>query len=170
MAIEKFDDPYSAHYFALELDNEEVGHFMECSGLKSTCTVFEIEEGGLNSRTHKRPGQNKWENIVLRYATNTNMTMVEWRDSYLQGKYLGGSYNGEYWGGEGKRDGSIKLMNAHGDCVVRYSFTNAWPVSWEGPSLSGDSSALAIETIEIAHDGLTISYSEEFEGERWEEA
>ena len=63
-------DPFGAHYFALELNGTEVAHFQECSGLKTTATVFEIEEGGLNGMTHKRPGQSRWDNIVLRYATN----------------------------------------------------------------------------------------------------
>ena len=35
-------NPYGNYYFVLELDNTEVGHFMECSGLKSAAQVFEI--------------------------------------------------------------------------------------------------------------------------------
>ena len=66
--------PYGNYYFALEISDgtgtTEVAHFLECSGLKSTATVFEIEEGGMNGKTHKRVGQSKWENITLRYATS----------------------------------------------------------------------------------------------------
>jgi len=143
--------PYGSHYFALEITDEsgttEVAHFLECSGLKSSTTVFEIEEGGLNGRTHKRVGQSKWENIVLRYATSASTYLLRWRDSYLQDEF-------------GRRtavSGSIALKNNHGDVVRRWHFTNAWPVSWEGPNLSSASSELAIETLEIAHDGLQVS-------------
>ena len=41
--------------------------------------------------------------------------------------------------------------------IRRYSFTNCWPVSWEGPQLNSGSSELAVETLEIAHEGLIIS-------------
>lgn len=144
-------NPYGNYYFALEIKDGggsvEVAHFVEASGLKTTATVFEIEEGGLNGRTHKRPGQSKWDNVVLRYATNSSTFLLEWRDKFLQDQFEERtSYSG-----------SISLKNNHGDVVRRWHFTNAWPVSWEGPSLNATGSELAIETLEIAHDGLTIS-------------
>ena len=41
--------------------------------------------------------------------------------------------------------------------VIRvYEFVNAWPVSWEGPSLNSNGSEIAIETLELAHDGLYL--------------
>lgn len=139
-------NPYGNYYFVLELDKSEVGHFMECSGLKTSAQVFEIEEGGLNGRTHKRPGQSRWENIVLKYATNTSLRLLEWRDRFLQDQWAGG-----------RLDGSIALKNNAGETVRQWHFKNAWPVSWEGPSLNSAQSELAIETLEIAHEGLTVS-------------
>lgn len=143
-------DPYGNYYFELSIvvDNQPkpVAHFMECSGLKTACTVFEFEEGGLNARSHKLPGQSKWENVVLRYATSASLFMASWRDRWLQGEFnLRKKYNGV-----------ITLRNNKGDQIQSYAFTNAWPVSWEGPSLNAGGSELAIETLELAHDGLTI--------------
>ncbi len=143
-------NPYGNYYFVLELKDEgdpvEVAHFMECSGLKSTAEVFEIQEGGLNGRTHKRAGQSKWENLVFRYATSASSYMLRWRDSFLQDSFdLRLKYSG-----------AISLKNNHGDVVKRWEFTNAWPVSWEGPSLAAGGSELAIESLEIAHDGLKV--------------
>jgi phage tail-like protein len=146
-------DPFGSYYFALELTGSsgtfEVAHFMECSGIKTSTTIFEIEEGGLNGRTHKRPGQSKWENITLRYATSASTMLLEWRDAYVQDGFLSGER--QRW------SGAIKVMNNHGDVVRTYEFTNAWPVSWEGPQLSSDGSSLAVEAVEIAFDSLTIS-------------
>lgn len=144
-------DPFGNYYFALSLkldgaDPCEVGHFMECSGLKSTAEVFEIEEGGLNGRTHKRPGRSTWDNLVLRYATSASTFLLEWRDAYLQDKFEGRK----------KTSGAITLYDNTGEAVRTYEFVNAWPVSWEGPSFNAGSSELAIETLEIAHEGLTI--------------
>ncbi len=143
-------DPYGNHYFALFIGGLEVAHFVECSGLKSTTTVFEIEEGGLNTRVHKRPGQSKWENITLRTATVASMYLLEWRDAILMDNYSAAS---------NRRDGSIALIGNDGQTVRRWSFKQAWPVSWEGPSLNSGGSELSIETLELAHDGLTVSSS-----------
>ena len=143
----RIGDPFGAHYFALELNGTEVAHFQECSGLKTTSEVFEIQEGGLNGMTHKRPGQSKWENIVLRYATNTSQTLLQWRDDFLQDKFSSRPMN----------SGAIILYDNDHKEIRRFSFTKAWPVSWEGPHLSSGSSELAVETLELAHEGLLIS-------------
>jgi phage tail-like protein len=138
-------DPWGAHYFGLEIDGREIAHFMECSGLKSSSQVFEIEEGGLNHRTHKRPGQSRWENIVLKVATNLSMDLLEWRDEFLQDAFAG------------RRSGSIVIYNLDGQELRRFTFKSAWPVSWEGPSLNSGGSELSMETLEIAHEGLDVS-------------
>jgi len=153
--IEEAQNPYGNHYFALYIGSTEVAHFMECSGLKSSTTVFEIEEGGLNTRVHKRPGQSKWENIVLRTATATSTYLLEWRDAILQDGFKTAS---------NRRNGSIALWSNKGGergslVVRRWSFANGWPVSWEGPSLNAAGSELSVETLEIAHEGLTVSNS-----------
>jgi len=145
------DDPYGSYYFSLELTVQggsaiEVAHFLECSGLKSSCAVYEIDEGGLNGRSHKRPGQSKWENIQFRFASSASTALLEWRDKFLTDQFDNRT----------KYSGSIALMNNAGETVRRYHFKNAWPVAWEGPSLNAGSSELAIEMLEIAHDGLAL--------------
>jgi hypothetical protein len=61
---------------------------------------------------------------------------------------------------ENKRfSGSIVLKNNKMQEMVRYTFQQAWVVSWEGPKLNSEGSNLAIETIEIAHHGLNVSRS-----------
>lgn len=136
-------DPYGNYYFAVELGGEEVGHFQEVSGIKNSAAVFEIEEGGYNHATHKRVGYSKWENLVLKRCLTASTKLAEWRDDYLKGNFdLRPGYNG-----------AIILRNNFGEEVYRFSFTNAWPVSWEGTAMNSGGSEIAIETIEIAHDG-----------------
>ena len=61
---------------------------------------------------------------------------------------------------ENKRfSGSIVLKNNKMQEMVRYTFEQAWVVSWEGPKLNSEGSNLAIETIEIAHHGINVSRS-----------
>ena len=83
-AEDQLSDPYGAYYFALEINGIEIAHFMECAGMKTSSTVFEIEEGGVNGYTHKRPGQSKWENIVLKYASSASTELLELSRADLQ--------------------------------------------------------------------------------------
>lgn len=151
-------DPWGGYYFALQIlkgkgtytfggdssQLHEVAHFMEMSGMKSTAAVFEIEEGGVNGFTHKRAGQSKWDNLSLRYATSASTFMLEWRDAFLKDSFSERT----------KYSGAIQLRRNDGEVLREYAFENAWPVSWEGPALNGGGSDLAIETLELAHDGL----------------
>lgn len=149
-------DPYGSYYFALEINGVEIAHFQECSGLKNASQIFEIQEGGLNGTVHKRPGQSKWENLIFKYATSQSTWLVEWRDMWMRDMYAEG--------GSDKRQkrtasGSVAIISNQGKIVRRFHFVNAWPVSWEGPALNSTSSGLAIETLEIAHDGITVDDS-----------
>jgi phage tail-like protein len=138
-------DPEGNYYFALEIDNTEVAQFREASGLKTSTAVFELEEGGMNHRVHKLPGQSRWDNITLRYGVSSDVSLLKWRDEILEDQF-------------GKRrNGSIVLKTLSGDEVRRYSFVQGWPVAWEGPSFNADSAELAIEMIEIAHHGIQVT-------------
>lgn len=139
-------DPEGSYVFALEIDGVEVAQFYECSGLKSTSDVYELQEGGLNDRVHKLPGQARWDNITLRYGVSNDFTLLQWRDEILSGKI----------GEDSRRSGAIIVKNNQMEEVRRYEFEEAWPVSWEGPSLNSDSGAVAIEAIELAHHGISV--------------
>lgn len=143
------NDPEGNMIFALEIENIEVAQFLECSGLKSTSNVFEIEEGGLNQYVHKLPGMSRWENITLRYGVTSDTTLMEWRNMVLQDQFDDGDF---------RRSGAIVLKNLNNEEVRRYSFEEGWPVSWEGPSLNAGDADLAVEMVEIAHNGITVDH------------
>jgi len=138
------DDPEGNYVFALEVSGVEIAHFTECSGLKTTTEIFEIQEGGMNDRVHKVPGQSKWENITLRYGVTSDTTLLGWRNEILQDDF------------GLRRNGAIVIKNNQMVEVRRYNFKEAWPVSWEGPSLSSSGSELAVEMLEIAHHGIEV--------------
>lgn len=178
------EDPIGSFVFALEIQGVELAHFHECSGLKSQTEIFEIREGGVNHATHKIPGQSRWENITLKSGVSSDASLMTLRDMILSDSYdsasqnmmqnfnpggmidqMGSSVsNSLYGGGPGgaqpKRfNGSIVIKNNRMQEMVRYSFKDAWAVSWEGPKLDSGNSALALETLEIAHHGLEVTRS-----------
>lgn len=140
-------DPEGNYIFALEVDGQEIAHFMECSGLKTSTETFEIQEGGMNHAVHKLPGQSKWENIQLRYGVSGDTTLLAWRDMILMDAFDRSS----------RLNGSIVVKNNQMQVVRRYHFVDAWPIAWEGPSFSSAASELAIEMIELAHHGIYVS-------------
>lgn len=139
------DDPEGNMIFALEVAGVEIGHFIECSGLKSSTAPFEIEEGGMNHAVHRLPGQSKWDNITLKYGVTRDTTLLSWRDEVLQDTF------------GARRSGAILVKNLKGEVVRRYNFKNAWPLSWSGPAFNANGKELAVETLEIAHSGIEIS-------------
>lgn len=138
-------DPEGNFVFALEIDGIEVAQFLECSGLKTSTQVFELEEGGMNHRVHKLPGQSRWENITLRYGVTSDVSLLGWRNEVLDDDF------------GNRRNGAIIVKNLEMEEVRRYSFRDAWPVAWEGPSFSANGAELAIEMIELAHHGVQVS-------------
>ena len=121
-------NPWGAYYFGLEIDGiGEVAHFAECSGLKTTAEIYEIQEGGFNGHVHKRTSRSKWDNIVLKYATSLDEKLLAWRDKFLQDDFASLT----------STSGSIIMYNNAGEEVRRFNFVNAWPVGWEGPTLCG---------------------------------
>ena len=94
-------DPEGNYVFALEIDGIEVAQFLECSGLKNSTEVFELQEGGMNDRVHKLPGQSRWDNIVLRYGVTSDVSLMQWRGEILTDDF----------GRSSRRKGSIVVKN-----------------------------------------------------------
>ena len=84
-------DPEGNFIFALEIDGLEIAQFLECSGLKSNTEIFELQEGGMNHRVHKLPGQSRWDNLQLRYGVTNDVSLMKWRDEILQDNFGEGS-------------------------------------------------------------------------------
>ena len=138
------EDPAGNHFFALEIDGVEVAHFLECSGIKTSAKVFEIEEGGVNDRVHKFVGESTWDNVILRWGTHSSRALQTWRERCLEGDHAARS------------SGAITLYGSDGEPVERFDLLDVWPVRWSGPDLDASGSDLAIEELEIAHEGVRV--------------
>lgn len=147
MAEERVEDPYGSFHFKLELGKDEVVNLIEVSGLKTATSAYEIKEGGQNAYAHKRPDRSTWEPLVIRYASSTNRALEQWRTQFVANPFDENLI----------KNGAIILVDNHGDVLRRYAFVRAWPVSWEGPTFDAGQSDLALETLEIAHEGIEVS-------------
>lgn len=118
-----------------------VGGFTECTGLEMSLDVEEIEEGGRNGSLHKLPTRTKWSNITLKSGVGADTSLWDWAYGFVEGKGK-------------RRDGVIVLMNdLHVPNNIWY-FHRGLPLKYSGPSMNAGQSQVAIESIEIAHEGL----------------
>ncbi len=118
-----------------------LGGFSECSGLEMSMQPEEYKEGGRNGCTLKFPTRVTWGNITLKKGVGAWPTLWDWHYGFTKG--------------EGKRrDGVITLVNdLHLPTNIWY-FSRGLPVKYSGPALNAAQNNVAIESIEIAHEGV----------------
>ena len=143
MAGSNRNDPYKRFNFLVEIDGVQVAGFSECSGLSTETDVIEYREGNERGGVRKLPGLTKYANIVLKRGFTRSRELWNWRKVVIDG-------------GVERRSGAIVLLGENHVPVARFQFREGWPAKWEGPSLNAKSSEVAIETLEIAHEGLEV--------------
>jgi phage tail-like protein len=143
--LAKDADPVPVYKFWVEIQGIVEAEFKECSGLRLERKVEEVEEGGVNDHWHILPGRNRYGNIVLKYGVSLSDKIWDW--------YQAGLYDGKVE----RKDFSILLRGVDGEVVKTWNVAKGFPVKWEGPSLNVETSQVAIETLEIAHHGLTVA-------------
>ena len=141
MATGQRTDPFVAFNFTVAIGADRA-HFQEVSGLDSTIDVIEHREGGTNSTPLKLPGQTKYSNITMRWGMTDDLELYEWHRQTVEGQIE-------------RRSGNIFLLDRQGDVVAEWAFVNAWPTKWDGPDLNAEGTDVAIEMLELAHEGLT---------------
>ncbi len=134
--------------FWVEIDGVEIAGFDECSGLTMETEVTEYAEGGLNTYTHKLPVRTKYSNVTLKRGMDPSGDLFKWYtdciDWYAEGE----------GGAKRRRNVTITLYSPKGDAVMAYHLMNAHPTKWTGPELKAAAGAVAVETLEFAHEGL----------------
>lgn len=138
-----------AQYFAVEIEGIQTAKFFKCEGLEVETYVYEVEEGGLNTNTHKFFGRTRYPNIILEHGVTDNTELFNWyKDTVLSDKKVE------------RKNGSIILFSPDGkEEIKRWNFFRAFPCRWVGPKLGQDVHGAAIERIEIAHEGLEVDES-----------
>ncbi len=137
------EELFGGYNFLLEIqgvinDNKViVGGFKSVSGMDSETEIIEFKQGN-DTVVRKKPGRTTYNNIVLERGYTASDDLFTWRENIENGKI-------------DRRAGSIIILDQDGQSeVARYNFYEAWPCKWNVPDLDSDSSAMAIEKIELA--------------------
>lgn len=130
--------------FYIFIGSEAQALFTELSGLQVETEVYEYAEGGNNGFVHQLPGRTRVGRLTLKQGMTTTNTLFLWYMDIAYGKKVD------------RRNVSVAFYSEAGTELRRWNFINAYPVRWVGPQLEAGSSATAIETLELAHDGLQL--------------
>ena len=137
-------NPYTAFNFIIEIEGITVAGFSECSGLNTETDIIEYRNGNEDITVRKLSGLKKFSNITLKRGITGGRELWDWRKLVMDGKTE-------------RRSGSIILLNEAREEVVRWNFFEGWPVKLDGPTLNAMSREVAIETLEIACEGIQIA-------------
>lgn len=136
-------DPLTTGRFRVTLGGTEttVSHV---SGLSAWIDILDYQTGGAPTLEDLRePGQRRLANIVLKRPLTGDLSFWNWFNETQQGTLT-------------RESGTIQLLDSQLKPVVSWNFQNAWPCKWTGPDLSAASNELAMETLEICHEGLEM--------------
>jgi phage tail-like protein len=144
MATDKRNDPFRSFNFRVEIEGMPVMAFSEVSGLTADGDAVDYREGTDRSNVvRKLTGLRKFTMLVFKRGVIPDNSHWQWYASIANGQ-------------DDRRNGSVVLMNeAHRD-VMRWNFENAWINKIEGPAMNATGNQVAIETMELVHEGLTM--------------
>jgi phage tail-like protein len=117
------------------------GGFSECTGIEMSLKVEDYNEGGRNGTVLKFPTRVSWSNLTFKKGVGAGTTLWDWHYGFVEGRGR-------------RRDGVIVLLTPLRVPNNIWYFRRGLPLKYSGPSLNATQNNVAIESIEIAHEGL----------------
>lgn len=137
-------DPFKNYSFLVEIDGIESAAFKSVSGLAAEVEVIEFRQGSdpLTS-SRKLPGRVRYGNVRLSRGLTTTSDLWDWWQTVVDGTV-------------NRRNVAIVLLDDSRTPVLRWLLRNAWIAKFEAPALEAAGNEVAIETIELAHEGFEL--------------
>jgi phage tail-like protein len=138
--------PIPKFHFKVQMGDTEIG-FQEVTGLEMEIEFIEYRTGDDPTYLKQKiPGLKKHGNITLKKG------VYEGDDSFWEW------FKEVQTNPERREEVVIQLLDEEESPVVTWTVTNAFPVKVSGPDLKSDANEIAIETIELAHEGFEVVY------------
>ena len=144
--MSKRPEAHPAFRFAVQIDGITEALFSECTLPSLEVEVEEEKEGGFNRGTHLLPGRVKKGSLTLKRGLTTSSALLAWYVDVMQGLVQ-----------ENLRQVSVILYDSLGEQVMRWDFSGAYPNKWSGPKLNSAANEIAIETLELSFESVTVS-------------
>lgn len=140
--------PLPKFYFSVEVSDLAEATFQEVSGLDVEAQVIEYRHGNSpDFSTIKMPGLKKYGNVTLKKGIfKSDNKFWDWFNKIKMNTIE-------------RQPMTIKLLDESGAPTMVWTLKNSWPTKITGTDLKSDGNEVAVETLEIAHEGLTIENS-----------
>lgn len=128
--------------FDVVVDGIDLGAWSSCDGLKVDFGLKEIKVGGTNDYKVYLPDRVFYPRLVLKRAMNASDSgkVMSWLRSMVDATDGGTA--------------TITLRDSHNQTVSEWTFANARPSLWKGPTLSATGKEVATEMLELVHEGF----------------
>ena len=137
-------DPYLDFNFLVEIDSVTSAGFSEAELPAGRIEVVAYREGGdRTSAARLLPGRVEYAPLVLRRGFAGDAALFQWWQAVAQGTL-------------DRRNVSVVLLDEQRQEVARWNLRRAWPTKYSGPSLNALGNDVAIETLELAHEGIEL--------------
>lgn len=143
------DDPYTAYNFEVTVDGVSddgqavKGSFTEAMVGDTTIDPIEYRNGSEGLTVRKIPGLVKHGNITLKRGYTGDLAFWNWLVESMNGLVRRTSV-------------SIIMLNENRAPVMQWNFTRCWITKLTGPSFNAKNNDIAIESLEICHEGIEI--------------
>jgi phage tail-like protein len=136
--------PYRNFRYLLEIDGIAQAGFSEATIPEASTEPIEYREGNEAPTVRKLSSLNAYGNLTLQWGVTTDsMALYEWWTLVEQGKV-----------DEARRSIAVIVLDEEGEPGARWQFRNAWPQQYDAPDLSATANEVAIESLEIVHEGM----------------
>jgi phage tail-like protein len=135
-------DPYRNFRFRVEVEGLQQAGFSEVSGFDASFDVIQYREGNEAITTRKLPGLARYGNISLKWGATDSIELWEWIQDCVNGTVE-------------RKTVTIIAIDEEGGDVATWQVIESWPVRYTAPNFNGQGSEVAIELLELAHEGMT---------------
>lgn len=136
--------PYRNTRFLLEFDDLVKAGFSSCTLPENSTDPVEYREGTDRPTMRKLWGLNDFGTLSLESGvTDDSIELYEWRQLVEQGNV-----------DEARQDIAVIVLDEEGNPGARWEFRKAWPSSYDAPDLDAEGAEVAIESMEIEHEGM----------------
>lgn len=137
--------PLPRFHFQVDWGGAKI-NFMEVTGLTEEVEVMEYRHSGSpNFSKIKMPGLRKFGNITLKRG--------KFEQDFDYNDWLAEIANERV---NNRRDVVFRLLNEKHEPVAVWKATRCFPIKITAPDFKSDANEIAIETAEIAHEGLSL--------------
>ena len=136
--------PLPKFRFSVDLGSGGTASFHEVSGMNVESQIIEYRLGDDATFTKaKMPGLKKYNNVTLKKGMFKGDTVFwDWYSKITMNTIE-------------RTDVKVTLLDEKGGTLMLWTLKNAWPTKITVTDLKADGNEVAVETLELAHEGLT---------------